>query len=151
MFHEEELKEAIEKFDNSSIDCKAILYVCLEGGAKGRRFRTGMRTNDFAIMTVHDDYLCFYVLSKFTFEFLITRRIVLPYSSITTLKAGAFLKNTKILRIRFTQDKKNRRLKVVISTNSKESETQRENFKILMDCLKAKIPEKMTGSQTAAQ
>ena len=142
MIHDEALREAVELYDDAH-DYKAILYACLEGGAKGKRFYTGMSVNDFAIITVYDDNLCFYILSKYTFDFSVMNKIVLPYKKITALKATKFLKHMNILKLRFELEGKNRRLKVAISTNLKGSTTQKENLEILLDCLKAKIPEKM--------
>ena len=151
------MKESVEAYDPLNIDYRAILYVCLEGGfenqsaiemAKKVPFggalgmasagAAGALSNEFAIMTVNDDYLCFYILNKFSMNFYIEDKIVLPYETITKLKVKRFLINWSNFKVHFAIDGQNRKIKIVIAHRSFGLKNQRENIKVFLDHLNFK-------------
>lgn len=167
-----DLKEAIRKYDSNNKDYKAILYVCLEGGAGEiagkveevkdvaivkKAIKTigmgvgqgafigavdGSFSNDFSIMTVNNDYLCFYTLSNLSFKIdnidNITNKIILPYDIIVDWKVGKTLMWNNI-KIYYTINNKKHKLKIVISENVMGLKGQKENIKMLLDILKQRI------------
>ncbi|MDR2569191.1 MAG: hypothetical protein LBD23_02690 [Oscillospiraceae bacterium] len=139
------LKSVVKKFDtitvqsddaasthyNSDENCRAILYVCIEGSSA--------MSNEFAIMTVNKDFFSFYVLTMFARppfqpKHIIYKKILL-YNDITKLKARKFLL-WRHIKMHVDENGNECKLKLMISAKTKGIEAQNENLILLMDFLK---------------
>ena len=160
MISDQTLKNAVKKYDNTT-EYEAILYVSLEGGVGdiitaagvgmvlghalvktvgvGVGGALGGMSNDWAIMTVNDENLYFYVLDKFKTTLKIVNKIVLPCEKVVKLKIGKFL-IWNSLKIYFvdTSNRKKKKIKVSISDKVMGIKEQKENVRILLDYIKTK-------------
>ena len=127
MINDKTLREKVESYDDSNKDYIAILYVCLEG----------WMSNDWAIMTVNHDCLCFYVLDNFKMSLVITGKFTVLYEAITKMKISKFLLWTN-LKIRSADDSKTYKLKVKVSSKCIGIKKQKENIGILVDFLRSR-------------
>ena len=136
------LKNVVMEFDtiltqanNASIPCHnfdeskyAILYVCIEGGSA--------LANEFAIMTVNENFFSFYALTMFAkppFQLKhIKYKKILHYENITKLKTRKFLLWQNI-NIRVNEDGDKYKLKLLISAKTRGIEGQKANLLQLMD------------------
>ena len=120
---------------SSDEHCEAILYICIENNSATKTI------NEFAVMTVNDDFFIFYVLNSgvmpnFQLNDIRYKKII-HYSSITKIKSLKFLVWENI-KIWVNENGYKYILKLVISYRTIWIGRQRDNLLWLMDFIKQK-------------
>lgn len=148
------IKEMIQEYDPSNCVYKAILYVVLSP-RRGRRLKSGdlppirqcednippvfrgkyQSSGYIAIMTVHNEYLCFYLLEHG--RFIICSKKIIPYNSMFHLNIRKRLFGNKMEFIYFSDDKK-WKMNILFYDKVLLIRGQEENAKILKEFFKIK-------------
>ena len=157
MVNDKMIKDAVRAFDEKVGEpnsYKAILYVCLEGGAEELIYEAalqdddadsceeititgGAADNDFAIMTVSDFHICFYVLEPIRRGPVIWTRVVLPFEKILSVRVRKFLLfNT--FKVNCAYSSEMFKLSIKISEKVLGIKEQKENIRIFQDILRAR-------------
>ena len=156
MLNDEMLRSTVADYDPENQDYQSIVYLCLPGGAKSIMGAVAVSTainvivgadvgfgiggalaalaNDYAIMTVNSESLCFYILNKFKMKLDITNKIELPYSWITKYKMSKFLMWDNV-KIYFENGSEKHKLKLQIATRPIGLKNQPANVREFLDTL----------------